>query len=170
MRGVSPAVVHAVADVDTTHTYPETLTDYPMVSDGSVYTQTEVQGEHYDHTFAHDDVMGDDDTTDGDQQYVRLVVSVFGDCKPSSLHVSADVQGDAAAFPLPENDSGGDLLNWRRLYVTGVARVPVCHGDVQASGDEDMLVFFCSCNEHDRQACHMIQVMLLEPALATRDR
>ncbi len=33
-----------------------------------------------------------------------------------------------------------------------------------------MLVFFCSCNEHDRQACHMIQVMLLEPALDTRDR
>jgi len=147
-----------------------TLTDSPMGSAGLVHTQTEVQGGHYEHSFADDDVMGNYDTADRDQEYVRLVVSAFGDCKPSCLHVSADVEGDVAAFPWPEHDSGGDRLNWRRLYVTGVARVPVCHGDVQAGGDEDMIIFFCSCNEHGRQARHMIQVMLLEPSLATRDR
>ena len=172
MRGASPAAVRAVADVDTTqqHTSLVTLTDSPMGSAGLVHTQTEVQGGHYEHTFADDDVMGNDDTEDRDQEYARLVVSAFGDCKPSCLHVSADVEGDVAAFPWPEHDSGGDRLNWRRLYVTGVVRVPVCHGDVQAGGDEDMLIFFCSCNEHGRQTWHMIQVMLLEPALATRDR
>jgi hypothetical protein len=172
VRGASPTAVHAVADVDATqqHTCLVTLTDSPMGSAGLVHAQTEVQGGHHEHTFADDDVMGNDGTADCDQEYVRLVVSAFGDCKPSCLHVSADVEGDVAAFPWPEHDSGGDRLNWRRLYVTGVARVPVCHGDVQAGGDEDMLIFFCSCNEHGRQAWHMIQVMLLEPALATRDR
>jgi hypothetical protein len=172
VRGASPAAVRAVADVDATqqHTSLVTLTDSPMGSAGLVHAQTEVQGGHHEHTFADDDVMGNDGTADCDQEYVRLVASAFGDCKPSCLHVSADVEGDVAAFPWPEHDSGGDRLNWRRLYVTGVARVPVCHGDVQAGGDEDMLIFFCSCNELGRQAWHMIQVMLLEPALATRDR
>jgi hypothetical protein len=172
VRGASPTAVRAVADVDATqqHTCPVTLTDSPMGSAGLVHTQTEVQGGHYEHTCADDDVMCNDDTAVRDQEYARLVVSAFGDCKPSCLHVSADVEGDVAAFPWPEHDSGGDRLNWKRLYVTGVARVPVCHGDVQAGGEEDMLIFFCSCNEHGRQAWHMIQVMLLEPALATGDR
>ena len=176
-RASAPAVspsVNTVADVCATqlHTFSVTRSDSPMGSAGLEHTQAEFHGGYYEHTFADDDVMDNDETADyGDQEYASLVVSAYGVCKPQSLRVSLDVKGDVSAFPWPELEVGGDRLNWRRLYVTGVARVPLCHGDVPAgAGDEDMLIYFCSCNEHGRQAWLMIDVMLLEPGLATSDR
>ncbi len=81
VRGASPTSVHAVADVDATHQHTclVNLTDSPMGSSGLVHAHTEVQGGHHEHTFADDDVMGNDGTADCDQEYVRLVVSEFGD-------------------------------------------------------------------------------------------
>jgi hypothetical protein len=66
VRGASPEAVRAVADVDLTHHHISlvTLTDSPMGSAGLVNMHTEVQGGHYEHTFADDDIMGNDDTVD----------------------------------------------------------------------------------------------------------
>jgi hypothetical protein len=101
VRGASPTVVRAVADVDARQqlTCLVTVTDSPMGSTGFVHAQTEVQGGHYELTFADDDVMGNDDTADCDQEYVSFVVSAFGDCKTSCRYVSADVEGDVTVFP-----------------------------------------------------------------------
>ena len=83
-RASAPAVspsVNTVADVCATqlHTFSVTRSDSPMGSAGLEHTQAEFHGGYYEHTFADDDVMDNDETADyGDQEYASLVVSAYG--------------------------------------------------------------------------------------------
>jgi hypothetical protein len=91
---VVPAV-NTVADVGATqqHTFPVTRSHSPMGSAGLHQTEAEFHGRYYEHTFAADDVMDNDETAGyGDQEFTSLVVSAYGDCKPHSLRVSVDVK------------------------------------------------------------------------------